>query len=147
MCQNKPLSRLIHHNMLQCRPDDKHETGLIWGGNEYLLTQKSMFSIVSSAPGGKVWNLIKPFSGGVTLIRDSLNKQPVPCEREIYTLLTRDIFTSLLLFLLRESVVLETAELFQFHPKATFSSPRSVEMRHMSDIFSINPICILSFPI
>lgn len=80
------------------------------------------------APGGKVWNLIKPLSGGVALIRDSLNKQQVPRENKIYML--QHELSLHLAFCLRwkRAVVLETAEPFQFQPEATFSSQRSVLM-------------------
>lgn len=99
------------------------------------------------APGGKVWNLIKPFSGGAPLIRDSLNKQQVPCEHAIYTLQHVLSLHLNFFFWLKRAVVLETAEPFQFQPEATFSSRRSVGMRRMSGIFSIKCIWTVSFSI
>lgn len=80
----------------------------------------------SRTPRGKVWNLIKPFSGGAALIRDSLNKQQVPQENKIY-MLQHELSLHLdFCFRSKRAVVLETAEPFQFQPQATFSSQRSV---------------------
>lgn len=82
----------------------------------------------SRTPRGKVWNLIKPFSGGAALIRDSLNKQQVPQENKIYMLQHEPSLHLTFCFCSKRAVVLETAEPFQFQPQATFSSQRSVSV-------------------
>lgn len=105
------------------------EIDLRGGGGKWIFVDAGKYALcLSRAPRGKVWNLIKPFSGGVALIRDSLNKQQVPRENKIY-MLQHELSLHLdFCFRWKRAVVLETAEPLKFQPEATFSSQRSVSM-------------------
>lgn len=48
--------------------------------------RKVCFVFQPGSRRGKVWNLIKPSSGGASLIRDPPNKRRVPRENNIYML-------------------------------------------------------------
>lgn len=86
------------------------------------------------APREKVWNLIKPFSGGAALIRDSLNKQQVPHEKkEIYMLWHALFFTSWLLFSLKESCRIGNRWTILFQAWGTFLSDTRLQT------YSLNP--------
>lgn len=88
------------------------------------------------APREKVWNLIKPFSGGAALIRDSLNKQQVPHEKK--RSICSDMHFSLHLdfcFHWKRAVVLETDEPFYFKPEALFTFLSDTHLQ----TYSLNP--------
>lgn len=108
------------------------------GGKNICWCRKVCF-VFSQVPGEKVWNLIKPFSGGAALIRDSLNKQRVPHENKDLYAPTQAIFTSWLLFLLKESCCIGNRWTISFSAWGIIFPLRDVsETYSLKSIYALN---------